>query len=217
MYDAASTIMAQKLSQIKGVGQVFVGGSALPGVRVELNPNALNKYGIGLEDVRTVLDTANANTPKGHFSNGERIWEVGANDQMFKAVDYAPLIVAYRNGSAVQLSDVGDVVDSVEDIRNAGFSNGKPSVLVIVNRQPGANIIETVDRIRAVLPQLQAAIPQSIKLNVSKDQTQVIRASVHDVERSADHLGDSGDPGGLRFPAKRAQRRSFPASPCRFR
>ena len=161
MYDAASTIMAQKLAQVKGVGQVFVGGSALPGVRIELNPTALNKYGIGLEDVRSVLAAANANTPKGHFSDGQRMWEVGANDQFFKAIDYKPLLVAYRNGSAVRVSDVGEAVDSVEDIRNAGFANGKPSVLVIIFRQPGANIIDTVDRIRAVLPQLQAAIPQS--------------------------------------------------------
>jgi multidrug efflux pump len=182
MYDAASSIMAQKLSQLKGVGQVFVGGSALPGVRVELMPTALNKYGIGLEDVRTVLGASNANIPKGHFSNSQRTWEVGANDQLFKAVDYAPLVVAYRNGSAVRIGDVGTAIDSVEDIRNAGFFNDKPSVLVIVFRQPGANIIGTVDRIRAVLPQLQAAVPQSIKLNVSMDQTQVIRASVSDVE-----------------------------------
>jgi multidrug efflux pump len=184
MYDAASSIMAQKLSQIKGVGQVFVSGSALPSVRIELNPNALEKYGIGLEDVRTILASSNANTPKGQFSNGERTWEVGANDQLFKAANYAPLIVAYRNGSAVRLTDVGDVLDSVEDIRNAGFFNGKPSVGVMVNRQPGANIIDTVDRIRAILPQLQASIPQSIKLSVSNDQTQVIRASINDVERS---------------------------------
>ena len=137
------------------MGQVGVGGSALPGVRVELNPTALNKYGIGLEQVRSVLAAANANTPKGHFSDGHRMWEVGANDQIFKAIDYKPLLVAYHNGSAVRLSDVGDVVDSVEDLRNAGYANGKPSVLVIIFRQPGANIIDTVDRIRAVLPQIQ--------------------------------------------------------------
>jgi multidrug efflux pump len=184
MYDAASSIMAQKLAQLKGVGQVFVSGSALPGVRIELNPSALNKYGIGLEDVRTVLGASNANIPKGHLSNDERTWEVGANDQLFKAVDYEPLVIAYHNGSTVRIGDVGKAIDSVEDVRNAGFFNAKPSVLVIVFRQPGANIIGTVDRIRAVLPQLQAAVPQSIKLNVSLDQTQVIRASVHDVEIS---------------------------------
>ncbi len=182
MYDAASTIMAQKLSQIKGVGQVFTYGSALPSVRVELNPMTLNKYGIGLEDVRSVLNTANANVPKGHFSEGARMWEVGSSDQIFKAKDYAPLVIAYRNGSAVRVSDVGDVVDSVEDLRNAGYSNGKPSVLVTVNRQPGANIIDTVDQIRAALPQLKAAIPQTINLTVTQDQTVTIRASVHDVE-----------------------------------
>src|SRR5580658_3533848 len=162
MYDAASSIMAQKLAQVSGVGQVLVGGSALPGVRVELNPMALNKYGIGLEQVRGVLAAANANNPKGHFSDGNRTWEVGANDQIFKAIDYAPLIVAYRNGAAVRVSDVGQAVDSVEDLRNAGYANGKPSVLVIIFRQPGANIIDTVDRIRAMIPQLQASIPQSM-------------------------------------------------------
>jgi multidrug efflux pump len=182
MYDAASTIMAQKLSQIKGVGQVFTYGSSLPSVRVELNPMTLNKYGIGLEDVRSTLNTANANVPKGHFSDGERMWEVGSSDQIFKAKDYIPLIVAYRNGSAVRVSDVGEVVDSVEDLRNAGYANGKPSVLVTVNRQPGANIIDTVDQIRAALPQLKAAIPQTIDLTVTQDQTVTIRASVRDVE-----------------------------------
>ena len=184
MYDAASTIMAQKLAEVQGVGQVGVGGSALPGVRVELNPSALNKYGIGLEQVRTTLASANANTPKGHFSDGRIMWEVGANDQLFQAVDYKRLLIAYHNGMAVRVADVGDVVDSVEDLRNAGYANGKPSVLVIIFRQPGANIIETVDRIRAVLPQIHAAIPAAIDLKVAMDQTQTIRASVNDVERT---------------------------------
>jgi len=184
MYDAASTIMAQKFSQIRGVGQVFVFGSALPSVRVELNPMALNKYGIGLETVRSVLNTANANVPKGHFANDSHIYEVGANDQMFKAREYRPLIVAYRNGSAVRVSDVGDVVDSVEDLRNAGYSNGRPSVLVTINRQPGANIIDTVDHIREAIPYVKAAIPQSIDLTVTQDQTVTIRASVRDVEKT---------------------------------
>src|ERR1700734_1812176 len=166
MYDAASTIMAQKLSQVTGVGQVTVGGSALPGVRVELNPSQLNKYGIGFEQVRTALAGANANTPKGDFQDAKRRFEVGANDQIFHAIDYQPLVIAYRNGSAVHISDVGEAVDSVEDLRNAGYANGKPSVLVIVFRQPGANIIDTVDRIREVLPQLHAAIPASIDLRI---------------------------------------------------
>jgi multidrug efflux pump len=184
MYDAASTIMAQRLSQVSGVGQVVVGGSALPGVRIELNPRMLNKYGIGLEEARSALSTANANTPKGHFSNASRMWEVGASDQIFKAVEYAPLIIAYRNGAPVRVSDVGQAVDSVEDIRNSGYSNGKPSVLLVVFRQPGANIINTVDRVRAALPQLKASIPQSISMFIEMDQTTTIRASVHDVERT---------------------------------
>src|SRR5271169_3948257 len=184
MYDSASSILAQKLSQVSGVGQVMVGGGALPGVRVELNPNALNKYGIGLEQVRGVLSAANANTPKGHFSDGHQMWEVGANDQLLKAIDYQPLVITYRNGSAVRVSDVGTARDAPEDIRNAGYANGKPSVLVIIFRQPNANIIDTVDRIRAVLPQIHADIPAAINLKVAMDQTQTIRASVHDVERT---------------------------------
>ena len=184
MYDAASSILAQKLSQVSGVGQVVVGGSSLPAVRVELNPTVLNKYDIGFEDVRSVLSNANADSPKGYFSNGRRRWEVGANDQLFKAIDYRPLIVAYRNGSAVRISDVGRVIDSVEDLRNAGYANGKPSVLVIVWRQPNANIIDTVDRIRALLPYLKAAMPQSIDLGIGMDRTVTIRASVHDVEET---------------------------------
>src|SRR5580692_5736039 len=135
MYDAASTIMAQKLSQISGVGQVAVGGSALPGVRVELNPSQLYKYGISFESVRSVLGGANANVPKGHFTDGPNMWEVGANDQITKAIDYEPLVVAYRNGVAVRVSDVGEAIDSVEDLRQAGYMDGKRAVLVIVFRQ----------------------------------------------------------------------------------
>src|SRR5579864_5252155 len=184
MYDAASTIMAQKLSQVSGVGQVTVGGGSLPSVRIELSPTALNKYGIGLQQVRSVLSAANANTPKGHFSDGHRMWEVGANDQIFTASDYGPLVVAYRNGSAVRISDVGQALDSVENIRNSGYANGKPSVLVIIFREPGANIIDTVDRIRAILPQIKASIPQSIDVSVANDQTVTIRASVSDTEKT---------------------------------
>ncbi len=184
LYDAASTIVVQKLSQIKGVGQVNAQGGALPSVRVELNPMALNKYNIGLEQVRSVLNTSNANVPKGHFSDGFHIWEVGANDQMFKAREYRPLLVAYQNGAPVRLDDVADVIDSVEDVRNLGLSDGVPSVNVAINRQPGANIIDTVDRIREALPQLRAAIPHSIKLNITQDQTVTIRASVRDIEKT---------------------------------
>jgi multidrug efflux pump len=184
VYDAASTIMAQKLAQVDGVGQVSVGGSSLPAVRVELNPTALNRLGIGLEQVRSVLSSANANTPKGHVSDGDRSWEVGADDQLFKASDYAPLVVGYHNGAAVRIADVGQVGDAVEDIRNSGYSNGKPSVFVIIFREPGANIIDTVDKIRAVLPQITASIPRSIQVNVAMDQTVTIRASVKDTQKT---------------------------------
>ncbi|HEY2152070.1 MAG TPA: multidrug efflux RND transporter permease subunit [Vicinamibacterales bacterium] len=184
IYDAASTVMAQSLSQIRGVGQVVVGGGALPAVRVELNPAMLNKYGVGLEQVRTAIAGTNANTPKGQVSaNGQR-WEVGANDQLLKAVDYRPLIVAYRNGSGVRISDVGQAEDSVEDIRTAGYVNGQPAVMVIVFRQPGANIIKTVDGVREVLPRVKASISQAIDVAVVTDQTTTIRASVRDVERT---------------------------------
>ena len=182
LYDAASSILAQKLSQINGVGQVIVGGGALPGVRIDLDPPALNKYGIGFEQVRGVLSAANANTPKGHFSDGHRMWEVGANDQLFHAVDYNPLIVTYHNGSAVRISDIGVAQDAPESIRAAGYSNGKPSILLILFRQPGANIIDTVDGVRAALPQLQAAMPAAIHMQVALDQTLTIRSSVHNVE-----------------------------------
>jgi len=182
MYDAASTILQQKLSQMDGVGQVNVGGSSLPAVRVDLNPTALNKYGIGLEDVRTQLASANSNRAKGHLSDGDKTWEIAANDQLKKADEYRGLIVAYRNGAAVQLSDVANVQDSVEDLRNAGLTNGKPAVLVIIYRQPAANIIETVDRVRATIPQLQAVIPARMNLSVVLDRTTTIRASVIDVE-----------------------------------
>ncbi len=178
VYNAADSIVMQKLSQINGVGQVIVGGGALQAVRIELDPMQLNKYGIGLEQVRRTLMSATADTPKGYFSNGARQWQVGANDQIFNAIDYKPLIVAYHNGSAVRISDVGQAVDSVQDIRNAGYFNGVPSVIVLIWRQPGANIIATVDRVRAALPYLRAAISPNIKTQVLMDQSSVIRVSV---------------------------------------
>jgi multidrug efflux pump len=184
VYDAASTIMAQKLAQVDGVGQVTVGGASLPAVRIELNPTALNKFGIDLEQVRSVLSAANANTPKGQLSDGHRSWEVAANDQIFKASDYAPLVVAYNEGSAVRISDIGQAQDSVEDLRNSGYANGEPSVFVVIFREPGANIIDTVDRIRGILPQITAAIPQSIAVKVAMDQTVTIRASVSDTQKT---------------------------------
>ncbi len=184
MYDSASTILAQKLSQVNGVGQVQVGGSSLPAVRVEMNPTALNQYGIGMEQVRATIMNANANRPKGALEEGDRRWQIGANDQSKLARDYMPLIVSYKNGAAVRLSDIAQVVDSVEDLRNDGSSNGKPSVLLIISRQPGANIIETIDRVRELLPSLTASIPRAIDVNVVMDQTTTIRASLKEVERS---------------------------------
>jgi len=184
MYDAGSTILAQKISQVKGVGQVTVGGSSLPAVRVELNPGALSRAGIGAEDVRTAIVATNANRPKGALELGDRQWQVLANDQAMKASEYLPLIVAWRNGAAVRLGDVADVQDSVQDVRNAGLHNGRPAVMLILNRQPGANIIETVDQVKALLPQLRASIPAAIDLNVVMDRTPTIRASLRDVERT---------------------------------
>ncbi|MGA8644784.1 multidrug efflux RND transporter permease subunit [Candidatus Binatus sp.] len=182
MYDAADSILEQKLSQIDGVGQVSVGGSALPGVRVELNPTQMSNLGVGLEDVRTVLANANANRPKGELANDHQTWGLSTTDQLLKAEDYQPLIVRYNHGAAVQLSDIGLVRDSVENVRAAGMVDGKPAVLVIIFRQPGANIIDTVDRIYAALPQLKASIPAAIDLTVVLDRTTTIRASVEDVE-----------------------------------
>jgi multidrug efflux pump len=203
MYDAASNVFQQQLSQIKGVGQVIIGGSALPAVRVELNPKALFKYGIGLEDVRASLASANANSPKGTIDDGDQRYQVYTNDQATKAADYAPLVVAYRNGAAVQLSDVATISDSVEDLRNLGLSatpgaagftmscsdtsaaakaTCQPSVLVILFRQPGANIIDTIDSVTAELPHLQAAMPADVNVTVAIDRSTTIRDSLHDTE-----------------------------------
>ncbi|MGH7047600.1 MAG: efflux RND transporter permease subunit [Stellaceae bacterium] len=184
IYDAASTVMQQALSQIDGIGQVVISGSSLPAVRVELNPMALFKYGIGLEDVRAALASANAHSPKGAIDVGNRRYQIYTNDQANHAADYRPLIVAYRNGSAVHLTDVAEIDDSVENLRNQGLSNGKPAVLVILYRQPGANIIATVDRIKAILPQLSASIPSAINVSLTMDRTTTIRTSLHDVERA---------------------------------
>jgi multidrug efflux pump len=184
LYDAASTILAQKLSQIKGVGQVNVAGSSLPAVRVELNPALLNSYGISPEQVRLSIAASNANRPKGSVEAGDKHWQIYANDQAKKASDYIPLIVSYRNGAAVRLADLGEVVDSVQDLRNAGLYNGKPSVLLIISKQPGANVIETVDRVKDILPQLQASIPTAINLQIATDRTPTIRASLTEVERT---------------------------------
>ena len=184
IYDAASTVMEQRLSQVPGVGQVTINGSSLPAVRVELNPQALFKYGIGLESVRAALSAANAHAPKGAIEEGEHHYQILTNDQARTADEYRSLIVAYRNGAPVRLSDVAEVLDSVENLRNAGIANGKPSVLVIVNREPGANVIGTVDRVRALLPQLQASIPNDVDVAVAVDRSTTIRTSLHEVERT---------------------------------
>ena len=184
LYDAASNVMQQRLSQVSGVGQVIIGGSALPAVRVELSPSALFKYGIGLEDVRAALASANANAPKGAIEDHDRHLQLYTNDQAIQASDYTPLVIAYRNNAAVRLGDVADVQDSVEDLRNAGLFNGKPSVLILVFRQPGANILDTVDRVKALLPQLEASLPADIEVGVASDRTTTIRGSLRDTLRT---------------------------------
>ncbi len=184
MYDAASTIVQQRLSQVDGVGQVSVGGSSLPAVRVELNPTQLNNFGLGLQDVNSMLSSQNANLAKGQITNGLTTSDIVANDQLLKAEYYKNLIVGYNKGAAIKLSDIAQVVDSVENIRAAGFLDGKPCVVLIVFRQPGANIIETVDRIIDTIPSLEASVPAGIQFTVVLDRTSTIRASVKDVERT---------------------------------
>jgi len=182
IYDASDTILAQKIAQVEGVGQVFTWGSSRPAVRVEVNPHQLNSYGISLESVRRSLQSANANLAKGSLSDGKKTWTVAATDQLFKAYEYEPLTVASNNGAPVHLRDIAQVLDSVEDSRNLGLSDGRPSVIIAIFRQPGANMIETVDRIMALLPQLSASISPSLHLGVAVDRSTTIRASVHDVE-----------------------------------
>ena len=182
LYDLCDSVLGQKLAQIDGVGQVSISGGAKPAVRVDLNPNALAHYGIGLEEVRAALRTANANTPKGHIEDQGDRWTIFATDQLLKAEQYVPLIVAYRNGAPVRLSDIAKVTEGIEDIRNSGYANGKPSVNISISRQPGANIIKTVDNIKAILPELRASIPPSATLDITSDRTITIRASVQDIE-----------------------------------
>ena len=184
LYDAASTILAQKISQIKGVGQVTVGGSSLPAVRIQLNPVALAKYGIGFEEVRATIAASNVNRPKGALENATHHLPIYANDQAKTASEYLPLIVTYKNGAAIRLSDLGQALDSVEDLRSAGLKDNQPAILLIINKQAGANIIETVDKIKSLLPQLQASIPSACKLSMVLDRSITIRASLHEVERS---------------------------------
>ena len=182
MYDAASTVLAQRLSQVDGIGQVTIGGGALPAVRVEMDPNRLAANGISLDAVRIALVAANANRPKGSLEEGNRYWQIGAKDQAKTAAEFGPIILSYKNGAAVRVQDVAQVLDSVQDTRNYGTSNGKPAVLLILNKAPGANIIEAVNRVRALLPQLQASIPAAINMDVVVDRTPTIRASIREVE-----------------------------------
>ena len=182
LYDAASTVLAQKLSQVEGVGEVSVSGGSLPAVRVELRPPALYKFGIGLEDVRAALASANAHSPKGGIDVGEQRYQLYSNDQAIQAEDYKPLVVAYRNGAAVRLTDVGDVLNSVENLRNLGLANGKLAVMMIVYRQPGANIIGMVDRVKALMPILRASVSPAMDINLAVDRSITIRTSLFDVE-----------------------------------
>ena len=182
MYDTANSVLAQKLAQVEGVGQVFVGGSSSPAVRVQVNPQQLNSYGISLDTVRTVLGSANANRPKGETADDEHAVALNTTDQLFKAREYQPLVLTWRQGAAVRMSDIGNVIDSVTDIRNSGVTNGKPGIILVIFRQPGANMIETVDRVRALMPILQASINPSMRLGVIIDRTTTIRSSIRDVE-----------------------------------
>ncbi|SPF34217.1 multidrug efflux system, subunit C [Syntrophobacter sp. SbD1] len=184
MYDTGSTILSQKLSQVDGVGQVFVGGGSLPAVRVELDPGPLNKYGLGLNDVANVLKTTSVSRPKGQLTNGAEALEIQTNDQLHKADEYRPLIVRYQNGGQVRLSDLGTVEDSVEDLRAGGSVNGKPAVMLVIFRSPGANIIATVDRVRKMMPQLAALLPESVNLAVVLDRSPPIRGSLQHVEHT---------------------------------
>jgi multidrug efflux pump len=182
IYNAVSNVVAQKLLQVQGVGDVELGGAALPAVRIDLNPLALARYGIPLEDVRTAISAANANRPRGVIENGATAWQIYGNMPGLKAADYSSLVIAWRNGIAVRLSDIANVYDGPEDIRTMGLFNGRRAVMVIVSRQPGANIIQTVDSVKAQLPIIEAAIPSDIKVDVASDRTTTIRASLHEVE-----------------------------------
>jgi len=184
LYDAASTILAQKLSQAKGVGQVTVGGSSLPAVRVEINPTLMSSLGIGFEDVRTAIAASNTVRPKGIIESGDRAWQIVANDTSKTAKDYMPVIVGYHKGAPIRIQDIAQVDNSVEDLRNGGLANGRPAVLLVLWRQPGANIIETVEGVKALLPQLKASIPAAIDMDIALDRTPTIRASLKEVERT---------------------------------
>src|SRR5580700_1779553 len=182
LYDLCDSFLAQKIAQVDGVGLVRISGGAKPAVRVDLNPNALAHYGIGLQEVNAALASANANTPKGNLENDSSRWLVNDTDQLLKPDQYSPLIVAYRNGAPVRLSDIAKVTEGIEDLRNSAFANGRISVSMGIGREPGANVIQTVDRIMALLPELRASIPPTVKLDTNFNRTTTIRASVNDIE-----------------------------------
>ncbi|MBL8510564.1 MAG: efflux RND transporter permease subunit, partial [Betaproteobacteria bacterium] len=170
IYDYANNIILQRISQLAGVGQVTLGGSSSPAVRVELNPTVLNRYGIGFNEVRSAIQANNVNRPKGIVEEGDKSWQIYGNDQAKTAADYLPIIVAYRNNAPVRLGDVAEVVDGVQDVRNFGSANGKPAIVVLVTTQPNANIIETIDRVNALVPELQASLPATINLRVMMER-----------------------------------------------
>ncbi len=184
MYDVASTVLAQRLAQVDGVGQVTLGGGALPAVRIELDPERLSSQGLSLENVRTAVVAHNTNRPKGLVEDGDRAWQIEANDQARTAADYIPLILRYREGRTVRLGDVAEVVDSVQDLRNYGAADGKPAILLILNKQPGANVIEAVQRVRALLPRLQSTIPEAIQMEIVSDRTPSLKASILEIQRA---------------------------------
>ncbi|MFL5284883.1 MAG: efflux RND transporter permease subunit, partial [Rhodopila sp.] len=182
IFDAATNVLSQSLSQIKGIGQVILGGAATPAVRVELNPQALFKYGIGLESVRAALASANANSPKGAIEANDQHYQIYTNDQASKAADYLPVVIAYRNGAAVKLSDVADVQDSMENVRNLALANGKPAVILLLFRQPNANIVDTIDSVKAEIPHLMAALPRDMNLIIANDRSTGIKLSLEETE-----------------------------------
>ncbi|MEO8082069.1 MAG: efflux RND transporter permease subunit, partial [Caldimonas sp.] len=182
IYDAISNIVSQRVAQVEGVGDVEIGGSTLPAVRVELLPFALNHYGIGADDVRAAIQASNANRPKGAVEGRGRSLQIYTQMPAKRAADYAPMVIAWRNGAAVRLADVAEVKDGVENSRTLGLFNGKPAVIVLITRQPGANVIQTVDGVRALLPELRAQLPAEVDLEVATDSTSSIRASLHEIE-----------------------------------
>src|SRR5580658_6076321 len=184
LYDIASSVFAQKLSQVKGVGQVQVGGSSLPAVRVEVNPQPLSVYNVGLDQIGTFLQQANANKPHGAFANAETQIPIYSTDQLFKANEYKNLVVVYRNNAPVRLSDLGRVIDANEDIRNLGLVNGNPMVQIQINRQPNANIVDIVKRVKALMPQFEAQLPPTVRFTIAQDRTITTRDSLADAERN---------------------------------